>query len=196
MPGCEKPNDSMGLCAMHAYRLKTYGTTGPAESTRPGGPRVGVHGGSGYKRGCRCEKCREAKRLTDLAWRSRNRDKVRDRQRRYRHANADRVAGYRRTWKLRNPDKVTGWDPVRAAAVFDAEAIAYASLLRSDPCSYCGGLSDEIDHIAPVSKSRSSAWDNLTAACTTCNRSKGAKPLLAFLLYAHRCRRQADLGAA
>jgi 5-methylcytosine-specific restriction endonuclease McrA len=35
----------------------------------------------------------------------------------------------------------------------------------------------QVDHIHPVSRGGSDAAENLAAACTSCNLSKGAKPL-------------------
>lgn len=64
----------------------------------------------------------------------------------------------------------------------DELAAEYAEVLRGDPCSYCGRLCEHIDHIDPIARSGNGAWHNLTAACALCNRRKGAKPLLMFLL--------------
>lgn len=40
-------------------------------------------------------------------------------------------------------------------------------------CSYCLDTATEVDHLIPVCQYGSSHPDNLTAACATCNRSKG-----------------------
>jgi hypothetical protein len=58
----------------------------------------------------------------------------------------------------------------------------YESILKKDPCSYCGGAMQAIDHIQPYSREGSSEWDNLTAACTSCNSRKGNWTLLEFML--------------
>jgi hypothetical protein len=46
-------------------------------------------------------------------------------------------------------------------------------------CTYCGDTDGpfDFDHILPVSRGGSNAPSNLTLACATCNRSKGAKTL-------------------
>lgn len=64
-------------------------------------------------------------------------------------------------------------------------------LLLSDPCSYCGGAGGEIDHIDALGDS---GWQNLTAACRSCNSSKDRLPILRHLLAAHwvRVRRWAN----
>ena len=52
---------------------------------------------------------------------------------------------------------------------------------RHDPCAYCGGPSDTIDHIEPKVRGGSDHWTNLTASCMSCNSRKGSMPLLLFL---------------
>lgn len=55
--------------------------------------------------------------------------------------------------------------------------------LYADPCAYCGGPASAIDHIVPIASGGDDEDGmNLTAACTTCNSKKRAKPLLSFLL--------------
>jgi len=82
-------------------------------------------------------------------------------------------------------------EPVRAAkrrykdrlrgAPLTPDAETLRPFLLRDPCSYCGGPAGEVDHIAPVLSGGTGDWDNLTAACRSCNASKHAKPLLGFL---------------
>jgi len=59
--------------------------------------------------------------------------------------------------------------------------------LRRDPCSYCGGESEAIDHIEPRAGGGTNHWSNLTAACDSCNGSKSDKPLLIFLAHRNGC---------
>mgnify|MGYP001355667372 FL=1 len=50
-------------------------------------------------------------------------------------------------------------------------------------CTYCG-TSDgpfDLDHIYPVSRGGSNEPSNLTLACASCNRSKGARTLREWL---------------
>lgn len=54
--------------------------------------------------------------------------------------------------------------------------------LLGDPCSYCGGPTDSVDHIEPASRGGDDHWSNYTASCKPCNTSKMTSPLLAFLL--------------
>ncbi len=46
-------------------------------------------------------------------------------------------------------------------------------------CQYCGATDKDLhcDHIIPVSKGGLNTLNNLTTACSTCNHSKGDKPL-------------------
>ena len=39
-------------------------------------------------------------------------------------------------------------------------------------CQYCGHRADSIDHVVPRSRGGSDDWDNLAAACRTCNAAK------------------------
>jgi 5-methylcytosine-specific restriction endonuclease McrA len=55
--------------------------------------------------------------------------------------------------------------------------------LMGDPCAYCGEPAENgIDHITAVIRGGSSHWENLTACCLKCNKLKGTKQLLQFLL--------------
>ncbi len=56
------------------------------------------------------------------------------------------------------------------------------SILRCDPCVYCGGPADTIDHIQPVSSNGGLQWDNLAPACRACNSGKKDRPLLQYLI--------------
>lgn len=69
-----------------------------------------------------------------------------------------------------------------AIAPPDELAVAYAEVLRRDPCCYCGAPMQHIDHIHPIACGGDGSWTNLTAACQRCNLHKGVRPLLAFLL--------------
>lgn len=39
-------------------------------------------------------------------------------------------------------------------------------------CQYCGGTADSIDHIMPRSRGGMHIWENVTAACRSCNLRK------------------------
>lgn len=96
-----------------------------------------------------------------------------------------------RKWRAANVEYVraTARDAQRRRSLGrNTEAIAFAAIIRNDPCCYCGAPTEDIDHIVPIcgydrhASAFPNTWDNLTAACARCNRSKRAKPLLRFLL--------------
>lgn len=39
-------------------------------------------------------------------------------------------------------------------------------------CGYCGGTADSIDHVLPKSRGGKNEWENVIAACRTCNLRK------------------------
>lgn len=58
----------------------------------------------------------------------------------------------------------------------------WGSVLRRDPCAYCGAPSNDVDHIVPLARDGEWGASNLIGACKSCNSSKQARPLLAFLI--------------
>jgi hypothetical protein len=115
-------------------------------------------------------------------------ERVRERARRSRvkHRSAHLARGQR--WRQENPTRAR--ELARQAARRrrarqrggDALALEYESLLRGDPCAYCGAPVEHVDHIEPILAGGAHEWANLTAACCSCNSSKQAIPLLAFML--------------
>lgn len=59
---------------------------------------------------------------------------------------------------------------------------SYRALIASNPCHYCGGPSDEIDHFYPVRLGGTDIWVNLVAACFACNNKKAARCGTWFIL--------------
>jgi 5-methylcytosine-specific restriction endonuclease McrA len=57
----------------------------------------------------------------------------------------------------------------------------YATALRGDPCSYCGGPGGGADHIVPLAAGGADDLENLTGACSKCNSSKRDRPLLTWM---------------
>lgn len=106
---------------------------------------------------------------------------------RYRANRAPYIERARR-WALLNPEKASAHtlrkNHRRRGAEPDRLAREYVRILRLDLCCYCGArvARPEIDHIVPVSAGGTGAWENLTAACRTCNAAKGSRTLLSFLM--------------
>jgi len=74
---------------------------------------------------------------------------------------------------------------MRRGMPLDNTARQYIAILQNDSCSYCGSTGGTIDHITPVVSGGTNDWDNLTAACKSCNSRKHDRTLLTFLLEAH-----------
>lgn len=92
-----------------------------------------------------------------------------------------------RRWNERNPDKAREIALRnryrRRARTSDNEAsLRWLSLLRKDPCSYCGGDGGTVDHIEPLIDGGTNEVENLTGACASCNAVKNSRSLLTFLL--------------
>ncbi len=61
------------------------------------------------------------------------------------------------------------------------ETIEYTKILLKDVCAYCGNVAGTIDHIHPIVKGGGLQWENLTAACLSCNASKQGRSVIDFL---------------
>lgn len=62
---------------------------------------------------------------------------------------------------------------------------AWYEILKQDPCAYCGGKNETVDHITPRSKGGRNTWDNVAPACYRCNQRKADRSLLVFLITEH-----------
>src|ERR1035437_2790500 len=116
-------------------------------------------------------------------WRKHNLERARQQQRksyaRYREENLVEKQIYAR----RHPDRIRANNArqraSRKGAPLSDPALAqeYIAILDGDPCAYCGSHDEiQIDHVIPIVRGGSHDWDNLTAACRSCNQSKHAHP--------------------
>ena len=64
---------------------------------------------------------------------------------------------------LRSTGSTDRWRKIRAKVLFRDQ----------DTCYYCGQYASTVDHLIPRSKGGLDTMDNLVAACTRCNYSKG-----------------------
>jgi 5-methylcytosine-specific restriction endonuclease McrA len=132
---------------------------------------------------------RRTPRLTPDEVRENNRRAARDWARQWRASNPEESRRDRREhMSTYGPEYRHKWNHYnrlrrRALAIPDALSDDYALILRNDPCAYCGGPMEHIDHIEPIARGGTGAWDNLTAACGSCNQSKHTRTLLDFMLY-------------
>lgn len=106
-------------------------------------------------------------------YREKNQDAVRARDRARYVANRDARLADMRDRKLRRG---------RTEATYE-----FAKVVLSDPCAYCGGLADTVDHIVPFADGGLDEWENMTGACRSCNGGKAKRPLLVFLAHRNGC---------
>lgn len=131
----------------------------------------------------RAYRARHAERLNAAA-RERYLERA-DYYREYREKNRERLDEQIKTWRDENRERVRQYGEVateRRRTGANDVAMDYRDTLRADPCSYCHGPAGEIDHITAVAVHPDGSWQNLTAACRSCNARKSAKPMLTFLL--------------
>ena len=94
----------------------------------------------------------------------------------------DRERAAQAAWRVRNRNKKRTQVTRRAERLGGFVPPETIRLVLADPCVYCGGSGESIDHIAPISLGGEHHWTNLAAACMRCNAQKRDKPLLMFLL--------------
>lgn len=103
---------------------------------------------------------------------------------------SDEGRAVKKAWAERNPENVLLHKRLSEARrrerragtkYLDPQASAYASILTQDPCAYCGGLADTLDHIEPIAAGGSTSWENLTAACRSCNSRKSDNRMLFWM---------------
>lgn len=102
---------------------------------------------------------------------------TRRRAREWGRQNPDRRAEISAAWVKHNRIRHT----YNRSRGFCDTAREYVAILVHDPCSYCGAPQEQVDHIVPAIDGGPSEWDNLTAACRSCNASKRETPMLLWL---------------
>lgn len=112
-----------------------------------------------------------------------NRDKVRERDKRYYAENRDKKRENAKRWRAENPDKARAINHRRRARIvsaggsFTAADIAAIRVAQADRCWYCGKRlhgKGHIDHFIPLAKGGTNDPGNLRLACASCNLRKGA----------------------
>lgn len=142
-----------------------------------------------------CKACNKAYRDARAAerieynrlWRSKNRDRFRETQRKYQRGTRDKCRAASLRWYYANKPKALTSVLRRRnrLQVTDDELAAiegYQRLISGDRCVYCLGPVEHIDHIRPLAHGGPHVWDNLAPTCAGCNLSKGTKSVLAFML--------------
>ncbi len=126
----------------------------------------------------------EAARLKTKAWRASNAEQVRETeaarrvrqgaalqksQRDWRRAHPE----VSRAWRAANPDKVRASKlKRRATGAVDAAGVATLREMWCGICAYCLGPANSVDHLQPVARGGTNAFDNLAWACVSCNAAK------------------------
>lgn len=100
-----------------------------------------------------------------------------------RAANPERSREQVRKWRAANPEKLR--ECLRAqqqrrrasckTGVGEAPTAKQLAEILLDPCLYCGGPAEHVDHFIPLARGGTHTFGNLVAACAACNLSKGAK---------------------
>lgn len=146
-----------------------------------------------------CKPCSVAR---SAEWQKANPEKHKAQRARYRekHRAALRAKGLDRYYRLmvEDPERIRanrraaaktpkgvvynrGARHKRRGAPMDALAREWAAIVLNDPCAYCGEPAVELDHIQPVSLGGDGLWENLSAACRSCNARKNDQSLLQFV---------------
>ena len=121
------------------------------------------------------------------------------REKHYRDTHSAQRAAYNQRWRAANPDYRKHYNDThkeeRAASNNRRRALKAAATIEDFDimevweregytCAYCGSTENlTIDHIVALADGGSHSLDNLTVACMSCNSSKGAKPLIEWLLW-------------
>lgn len=124
----------------------------------------------------------EHEREYDRNYREQNRAKRNEVTREWRRKNAERV----QTYKQKNADRVRE-DARRRRARLRAATIepipsALVALLERLPCFYCGDKGGTVDHVVPLALGGAHAPWNLVSCCSSCNSSKGTRPMPEFFI--------------
>ncbi len=144
-----------------------------------------------------CYRCHEVKHRRDYPDDVRSRSRFRDfksifcapctreYRREYKTKNREKFLSGERAWRAKNAAKLTAYKQsrrTREGGPPAGEVVEWMAILRSDPCSYCGGPGGSVDHVQPVLFGGRTEVNNLASTCRPCNSSKGSKPLLAWLV--------------
>ena len=141
--------------------------------------------------------CKECKKASARQYRADNLEMVREKEN-LRYHSGKHGADYARWWRATNRERVRENDRRRrqrhrarpsqrvhnGQTVSDPTTLEWVRVLRGDPCAYCGGEADSIDHIDPNGPDD---WTNMVAACRGCNGRKYRKDLLIFLAHRNGC---------
>ena len=120
----------------------------------------------------------EKLRATNRRWYEANREYVNELAAANRAANPERIRETARRVRHKRRARIAGSDSPGVTRAQWAEIVE----CFGGCCAYCLAPAEEIDHLEPIAAGGLDAPDNVVPACLRCNRSKGAKSLLFWLL--------------
>lgn len=138
---------------------------------------LAVH--AAYQRAYR-KRSPEVVKASLTAWHEKHPEYERERARRRYADNPERQHAATKRWVVAHPDQnrlsVRAASQRRRARLLNAPGRGITkseveSILKA-PCFYCGGQSDSLDHVVPVSRGGRHEPENVVAACRRCNSSK------------------------
>jgi 5-methylcytosine-specific restriction endonuclease McrA len=135
---------------------------------------------------------RNAERIAEgkRDWRKRNSDWADNASKRWQENNRELVRKYHQEGRKRNPDRDKNYylanrHRYRAASARRRRVIANQPKFKitakdfekimHQPCIYCGGKAEHLDHVIPIARGGLHKIGNLAPACAKCNLSKSAK---------------------
>jgi 5-methylcytosine-specific restriction endonuclease McrA len=120
-------------------------------------------------------------------WKSENPISVSKSASRYYRKNTAKFLALHQKWKIANPEKVVMSKAAYRSRKRNAKTfiVIYKDLwhLKHDPCFYCGGKPEQIDHIIPLSRGGDHSIGNLLPACKKCNTSKNDKTIMEWRIW-------------
>jgi hypothetical protein len=66
----------------------------------------------------------------------------------------------------------------------------WETIILSDPCSYCGGPANTVDHVVARGSGGRNHWTNKAPSCRACNGQKGMSSVPMFLVVSSKRRRR------
>jgi hypothetical protein len=73
--------------------------------------------------------------------------------------------------------KLTYYVKIAHDKLYGAPRVSKRGVLLRDnrTCAYCGEFASTIDHVHPRSRGGKNTWQNMVAACLSCNHKKGSR---------------------
>ena len=127
---------------------------------------------------------KEKRKEYDKTYRERHKEKEIARHKLYYDLNKDKILARQQQWSqtengklLRKAKKLRRKAKIRNQLGQNPPTADQLKEMLANPCAYCGGVSEHIDHIIPLSRGGLHDVSNVTGACVPCNLEKGSKLL-------------------